>query len=252
LVFISTFTPSFDLKDLNLDSADLLLGTRTFGATYALRVNHELKIAVKRLKCDDISESCFRFMMGTIGEITHQNVVPLRSYYSHNGERLMLFDYYKHGSVFDLLHGKKDERTVPLDWPFRLSIAVGAARGIAEIHKNVDIKFVHGNIKSTNIFIDSKGFSCISDFGLATMMDTTYMPTSYCNAPEINGNARNVSQKSDVYSFGIFLLELLTRKSPLHVPGGGAKAVDLVKLLRSIRSKMWPSSVFYVERWYTP
>ncbi|PIN12876.1 Ca2+/calmodulin-dependent protein kinase, EF-Hand protein superfamily [Handroanthus impetiginosus] len=175
-----------------------------------------------------ISELEFKRHMDTVGNVRHENVVALRAYYSSKHEKLMMYDYYSKGSVFALLHGQTGENRAHVDWATRLTIAIGAARGISEIHKQTGGELVHGNIKSSNIFLNPQHYGYVSDLGLANMTETTFMPTAQCYAPEIKGT-RNVSQASNVYSFGILLLELLTRESPEPLPGG-PDPVDLVKL----------------------
>ncbi|XP_020549198.1 probable inactive receptor kinase At4g23740 isoform X1 [Sesamum indicum] len=82
------------------------------------------------------------------------------------------------------------------------------------------------------------------------MVETKFMQTARYYVPEVK-KTRDVSQASDVYSFGILLLELLTRKSPVHVPGG-PKAVDLVKLVTSAKSKERAAKVFDTELFKYP
>ncbi|KAK6132204.1 hypothetical protein DH2020_034062 [Rehmannia glutinosa] len=118
-------------------------------------------------------------------------------------------------NVNDLVHflmfpGQNGETPALVNWDTRLTIAVGAARGIAEVHTQNGGKLVHGNIKSSNIFLNSQRYGCVSDLGLTSMVTTKFMPTARCYAPEVK-NTENVSQASDVYSFGILLLELLTK-----------------------------------------
>lgn len=119
-----------------------------------------------------------------------------------------------------------------MDWQTRGKIAVGAARGIAEIHRQLGGMLVHGNIKASNIFLDQQSYGCVSDLGLTYMTKATFVRSAKCYAPEVK-NTRNVSQASDVYSFGILLLELLTRKTSIHIHGGPVP-VDLVKLVKSV------------------
>ncbi|CAA0836730.1 Probable inactive receptor kinase [Striga hermonthica] len=123
-----------------------------------------------------------------------------------------------------------------------MKIAVGTARGLAEIHRQNGGKLVHGNITASNIFLNSQGYGCVLDLGVTEMIDTKFMPNAHCYAPEIK-NAKNVSQASDVYSFGILLLELLTRKASVHVRDGPT-AVDLVKLVKSVKNRERASKVF--------
>ncbi|PIN18399.1 Serine/threonine protein kinase [Handroanthus impetiginosus] len=207
LVLISDFSPSFGVNDLCMASAKLL-GKGTFGSSYLAATDNGVRIVVKRLKSVSISEQEFKGHMDIVGNVTHENVAPLRAYYSSKDEQLLLYDYYSEGSVYALLHGQTGEGRAHVDWGTRLKIAIGASR----------------------------------DLGLANMIETTFGLASWCYAPELK-SSRNVSQASDVYSFGIVLLELLTRKSTEHLPGG-LEPFDLVKLVGSIESKETAAKVF--------
>ncbi|KAG8381519.1 hypothetical protein BUALT_Bualt06G0130200 [Buddleja alternifolia] len=234
LVFISDFSPAFDVEDVLLVSAELL-GSGTFGSVYIAVMVNGVRIVVKRLNLGSISEQEFKRHMDIVGSVRHENVAPLRAYYSSRYEKLMLYDYHSNRSMYALLHGRTGVNRAHVDWETRLRIALGAARGIAVIHSRNGGELVHGNIKSSNIFLNPQHYGCVSDLGLTNIIETTFMPTARCYAPEVK-STQNVSQESDVYSFGIFLLELLTRKSPVHV--------NLVKLVNSINSKVRTSTVF--------
>ncbi|KAL3647485.1 hypothetical protein CASFOL_008453 [Castilleja foliolosa] len=241
LVFFSDFSPAIDVEDVHLASSEFL-GMGTFGTAYVATMDNGAKIVVKRLKSVSILETEFNRQMAIVGNIRHKNVSALRAYCSYEDERLMLYDYYPKGNVYELLHGRNGELRAYIDWDSRLKIVVGAARGIAEIHKHNGGKLVHGNIKTSNVFCNSDQYGCISDLGATDSIETTFMPTAYCYAPEVN-NSRNVSQASDVYSFGVLLLELLTRKPTFLVPGG-PPAVNLVKLVTSITNRVRAANVF--------
>jgi serine/threonine protein kinase len=56
-----------------------------------------------------------------------------------------------------------------LDWPTRLKICIGIARGLAFLHEESKLKIVHRDIKATNVLLDGDMNPKISDFGLAKL-----------------------------------------------------------------------------------
>ena len=144
--------------------------------------------------------------------------------------------------------GRRGEGRGSLDWDSRLRIAIGAARGIADIHAQHGGKLVHGNIKASNIFLNSQGYGCVSDIGLATLMSPIPPPATRAagyRAPEVT-DTRKPTHASDVYSFGVLLLELLTGKSPIHGTGG-EEVVHLVRWVNSVVREEWTAEVFDIE-----
>ncbi|KAL8534505.1 hypothetical protein ACS0TY_010501 [Phlomoides rotata] len=247
LTFFEGCNLAFDLEDLLRASAEVL-GKGTFGATYKAALEDATIVAVKRLKEVMVGRKEFEQQMEIVGNIKHENVAPLRAYYYSKDEKLMVYDYYNQGSVSSLLHAKRENR-VTLDWETRVRIAIGAARGIAHIHSQSGGKLVHGNIKASNIFLNSEHYGCVSDLGLATLMSPIAAAVTRAagyRAPEIT-DTRKGSQASDVYSFGVVLLELLTGKSPVHGTGGGEDMVHLVRWVHSMVREEWTGEVFDVE-----
>ncbi|KAL6580570.1 hypothetical protein OROMI_008594 [Orobanche minor] len=241
LVLISDFSAAIDVKYVYLASSEFI-GRGTFGSVYTATMDNGARLVVKRLKLMSLSEKDFKRHMDIVGNVRHENVAALRGYYSSKDERLMMYDYYRKGSVYALLYGRNGEPRAHVDWESRLKIAIGGARGIAEIHKHNGGKLVHGNIRASNVFLNPDQYGCISDLGLTNKIETEFMPAAHCYAPEVK-KTQNLSQGSDVYSFGVLLLELLTRKSPVHVPGG-PKAVDLVSLVTSVLNRIRAANVF--------
>ncbi|KAK9292560.1 hypothetical protein L1049_020534 [Liquidambar formosana] len=247
LVFFEGCNLAFDLEDLLRASAEVL-GKGTFGTTYKAALEDAATVVVKRLKEVSVTKREFEQQMEVVGSIRHENVAALRAIYYSKDEKLMVFDFYSQGSVSAMLHGKRGEGRTPLDWETRLRIAIGTARGIAHIHTENGGKFVHGNIKASNIFLNSQGYGCVSDLGLATLMSPMLPPvmrSAGYRAPEVTDN-RKASQASDVYSFGVLLLELLTGKSPIHATGGD-EVVHLVRWVQSVVREEWTAEVFDVE-----
>ncbi|GLT35842.1 hypothetical protein SLA2020_102600 [Shorea laevis] len=246
LVFFEDCNLAFDLEDLLRASAEVL-GKGTFGVTYKAALEDAITVAVKRLKEVTVPKREFEQQMEVVGSIRHENVSALRAYFYSKDEKLVVHDFYEQGSVSAMLHAKREGRAT-LDWETRLKIAVGAARGIAHIHTQNGGKLVHGNIKATNILLNSRGYGCVSDIGLATLMSTMPPPTIRAagyRGPEVT-DSRKATQASDVYSFGVLVLELLTGKSPTHATGGD-EVVHLVRWVNSVVREEWTAEVFDVE-----
>ncbi|KAM0927293.1 hypothetical protein ACQ4PT_002971 [Festuca glaucescens] len=244
LVFFEGPALAFDLEDLLHASAEVL-GKGAFGTAYRALLEDATTVVVKRLKEVSAGRRDFEQQMELIGRIRHDNVADLRAYYYSKDEKLLVYDYYTRGSVSNMLHGKRGLDRTPLDWETRVRIALGAARGIAHIHTENNGKFVHGNIKASNVFLNSQQYGCISDLGLASLMNPITARSrslGYC-APEIT-DTRKSTQCSDVYSFGVFILELLTGKSPVQITGGGNEVVHLVRWVQSVVREEWTAEVF--------
>ncbi|CAD6233516.1 unnamed protein product [Miscanthus lutarioriparius] len=244
MVFFEGPSLAFDLEDLLRASAEVL-GKGAFGTAYRAVLEDATTVVVKRLKEVNAGRRDFEQQMELVGRIRHDNVVELRAYYYSKDEKLLVYDYYSRGSVSNMLHGRRGEDRTPLDWETRLKIALGAARGVAHIHTENNGRFVHGNIKASNVFMNKHEYGCISDLGLASLMNPIMARSrslGYC-APEV-ADTRKASQSSDVYSFGVFILELLTGKSPVQITGGGNEVVHLVRWVQSVVREEWTAEVF--------
>ncbi|XP_038880782.1 probable inactive receptor kinase At4g23740 [Benincasa hispida] len=247
LNFFQDSNLAFDLEDLLRASAEVL-GKGTFGVSYKAALEDSTTVVVKRLNQVTVGKREFEQQMQLIGNIKHENVVSLRAYYYSKDEKLMVYDYYGQGSVSAMLHGKEGDGLRVLDWDTRMKIAIGAARGLAYIHTENGGKCSHGNVRASNIFLNSKGYGCVSDVGLAGLMNSIPLPatrTPGYRAPELT-DTRRASEAADVYSFGVVLLELLTGKSPIHVEGCN-EVVNLVRWVNSVVREEWTAEVFDVE-----
>uniref|UniRef100_A0A453KCR7 Protein kinase domain-containing protein n=1 Tax=Aegilops tauschii subsp. strangulata TaxID=200361 RepID=A0A453KCR7_AEGTS len=152
-----------------------------------------------------------------LGQLKHPNLVKLIGYCCEDDHRLLVYEFMFRGSLENHLFRKT---ATPLPWATRMSIALGAAKGLACLH-NAERPVIYRDFKTSNILLDSDYTAKLSDFGLAkagpegdeTHVSTRVMGTYGYAAPEYVMTG-HLTARSDVYSFGVVLLELLTgRKS---------------------------------------
>ncbi|KAK3138226.1 hypothetical protein QOZ80_5AG0366080 [Eleusine coracana subsp. coracana] len=220
-------------------SDDNLVGKGGSGRVYRVAYANRARggtVAVKRVwtgaKLDTTLEREFEAEVGILGHIRHTNIVKLLCCLSRAETKLLVYEYMDYGSLDKWLHGHKwvardggvatttrvpSVRRAPLDWPARVRVAVGAARGLCYMHHECSPPIVHRDVKSSNILLDSELNAKVADFGLARMLAEAGKPDTVSAvagtfgymAPEC-GYTRKVNEKVDVYSFGVVLLELTT------------------------------------------
>ncbi|KAG0468033.1 hypothetical protein HPP92_017361 [Vanilla planifolia] len=248
LVFFEGSSYNFDLEDLLRASAEIL-GKGSYGTTYKAVLEDGTTVVVKRLKEMVIGKREFVQQMEIIARLgAHPNVLALRGYYFSKDEKLMVYDYASNGSFSTLLHGDATTTRTQVGWFSRVKIVHAAAHGIAHIHAGGNGRFVHGNIKSSNVLLSGELDVCIADFGLASIMNTpastSQLAVGY-RAPETIQSGK-FTQRSDIYSFGVLLLEMLTGKAPLQSPGRD-DIMDLPRWVQSVVREEWTAEVFDVE-----
>ncbi|KAK7244997.1 hypothetical protein RIF29_39827 [Crotalaria pallida] len=251
----------FELEDLLRASAEML-GKGGLGTVYRAVLDEGVTVAVKRLKDTNPCERVeFEQYMDVVGKVKHPNVVRLRAYYYAKEEKLLVYDYLPSGSLHALLHGNRGPGRIPLDWTTRISIVLGAAKGLARIHAEYSAaKIPHGNIKSSNVLLDKNGVACIADFGLSLLLNPVHAIARLggYKAPE-QAAEKTLTQEADVYSFGVLVLEVLTGRAPSKFPSPSTRPrvvefeeqdvnVDLPKWIRSVvKEQEWRTEVFDQE-----
>ncbi|XP_010925340.1 brassinosteroid LRR receptor kinase BRI1 [Elaeis guineensis] len=200
---------------------DRLIGSGGFGDVYKAQLKDGSVVAIKKLiHISGQGEREFIAEMETIGKVKHRNLVPLLGYCKVKEERLLVYEYMKHGSLEDVLHDRKKDG-IKLNWAARRKIAIGAARGLAFLHHSCVPHIIHRDMKSSNVLLDENLEARVSDFGMARLMSamdthlsvSTLAGTPGYVPPEYYQSFR-CTTKGDVYSYGVVLLELLTGKQP--------------------------------------
>ncbi|KZV14573.1 inactive leucine-rich repeat receptor-like protein kinase-like [Dorcoceras hygrometricum] len=210
------------MKATNDFSKENIIGSGRTGTMYKAVLEDGTTLMVKRLQDTQHSEKEFESEMATLGNVKHRNLVPLLGFCLTKKERLLVYKNMPNGNLHDKLHEVSDGGKV-MDWPPRLKIAIGAAKGFSWLHHTCNPRIIHRNISSKCILLDVDYEPKISDFGLARLMNPidTHLST-FVNgdfgefgyvAPEYS-RTLTATPKGDVYSLGVVLLELVTGEKP--------------------------------------
>ncbi|KAG6519452.1 hypothetical protein ZIOFF_022946 [Zingiber officinale] len=220
----------FNLEEIEcatqyFSEANLIGKKSSFAATYKGRLRDGTEIAVKRINKTSCKSEEAEFLMGlkALTLLRHENLIGLRGFcYSRaRGECFLIYDFAANGSLSEYLDIKCNEIHNVLDWPIRVSIVKGIAKGMEYLHSNQPNKpsLLHQNLSSTRVLIDRHFNPQISGAGLHKLLaeDVVFssLKTSAAMgylAPEYAVVGR-FSEKSDVYAFGVIVFQLLTGKT---------------------------------------
>ncbi|KAL9376724.1 hypothetical protein Peur_030844 [Populus x canadensis] len=196
-----------------------LLGQGGFGYVHRGVLPNGKEVAVKQLKAGSgQGEREFQAEVEIISRVHHKHLVSLVGYCITGAHRLLVYEFVPNNTLEFHLHGKGRPT---MDWPTRLKIALGSAKGLAYLHEDCHPKIIHRDIKASNILLDFKFEAKVADFGLAkissdvnTHVSTRVMGTFGYLAPEYASSGK-LTDKSDVFSYGVMLLELITGRRPV-------------------------------------
>jgi serine/threonine protein kinase/Leucine-rich repeat (LRR) protein len=198
-----------------------IIGDGGFGIVYKAKLGPDnAEVAIKKLiQSGAQGDREFQAEMETLGNIKHENLVPLLGYCNKHMERLLVYKIMQNGSLDDWLY-ESPEKAAALNWATRLRIAYGTASGLCFLHHECVPMIIHRDIKVSNILLDEFFEARLTDFGLARLLDlsNTHVSTIIAGtpgyvAPEYSQTWK-ATTKGDVYSFGVVLLELVSGKRP--------------------------------------
>ncbi|MFS7992018.1 putative protein kinase RLK-Pelle-CrRLK1L-1 family [Helianthus anomalus] len=192
------------LATQNLNES-LVIGRGGFGKVYKGTITNGPNIstvAIKRLDSTS-NQGASEFWAEVLSNLKQCHLVSLIGYCNDGLEMILVYKYMSNGTLEDHLH----KRQTPLSWVQRLTICIGAARGLDYL--------------STQVRVLSMGWEArISDFGLSKICpknrQTTYVNTGVKGTfgyldPDYFYTGK-LTRKSDVYAFGVVLFEVLCGK----------------------------------------
>ncbi|KAK4479235.1 hypothetical protein RD792_014746 [Penstemon davidsonii] len=216
----SVHAAAYSLADLQTATGNFamgrLLGEGSIGRVYRAKYADGKVLAVKKIDSSLLQGDRgveFTELITHISKLHHPNICELVGYCSEQGQNMLVYDYFRNGSLHEFLH-LSDDFSKPLTWNTRVRIALGTARAVEYLHEVCSPSCVHKNIKSSNILLDVELNPHLSDCGLAIFHEQRNQDLGVgYNAPECTKPSA-YTLKSDVYSFGVVMLELMTGRMP--------------------------------------
>ncbi|KAK4437553.1 putative galacturonosyltransferase 3 [Sesamum alatum] len=192
-----------------------VIGKGGFGKVYKGLIDKgQQTVAIKRLKSDSRQgKREFWTEIEVLSELRHVNLVSLIGYCNEQREMILVYEHMPFGTLADHLYklARKSNIFPSLSWKQRLSICIGAGRGLDYLHTGHGV--IHRDVKASNVLLDENFVAKVSDFGLAktetgSLASTNLKGTFGYFDPDYF-KTRKLTTKSDAYSFGVVLLEVL-------------------------------------------
>ncbi|CAI7778728.1 unnamed protein product [Closterium sp. NIES-54] len=222
-----------------------MIGAGGFGPVYRGVLANGRVVAVKRRAVDSMQGSTeFNNELKFLSKIRHPHLVALIAFCEEQGQQLLVYEFMAQGNLREHLYDRLGAPRGRLRWLQRLSIAVGAAKGIEYLHVALRPSIIHRDIKTTNILLDDSLCAKVADFGLSRLgpQDNTHVSTNVKGTagyldPEYY-TVQQLTDRSDVFSFGVVLLELVSGRQPIDLsrPRVDWNIIDWVRALTSVDS----------------
>eukprot|EP00897_Mesotaenium_endlicherianum_P008265 jgi/Mesen1/7467/ME000039S06688 len=196
-----------------------------FGTVYKGKLLDGTEVAIKKRSKDSLQgEKEFYNEVELLSRVHHRHLVSLLGFCHDQEQQILVYEFMANGTVRDHLYDVAGVQLGRLPWQQRLSIAIGAARGIEYLHTGSNPTIIHRDIKTSNILLDANFVPKVADFGLSKLgpdggqshVSTMVKGTAGYLDPEYY-TVQQLTDKSDVYSFGVVLLELICARQPVNL-----------------------------------
>jgi formylglycine-generating enzyme required for sulfatase activity len=150
-----------------------------------------------------------------VAQLNHHHILPIYDYGQEGDLSYIMMQYVEGGTLKDMMSGP-----MPLDKIVRYIGEIASALDYAH-EKGI----VHRDVKPSNVLIDRdrNGWSLLSDFGLAKMVEgVSHLTGSGVGVgtpqymPPEQGQGGKVDQRADIYSLGVVLYEMATGRVPFE------------------------------------
>ncbi len=148
-----------------------------------------------------------------IAKLQHPHILPVHDYGKADDYTYIVMPIVETGTLADLLRGEK-----PMNLSRIRIIMTQLGDALDYAHSQ---NLIHRDVKPSNVLLDKRGNTLLTDFGIAKMVGGTkhftqtggIVGTPHYMSPE-QGGGDPLTPQSDIYSLGVVLYEMVTGRVP--------------------------------------
>jgi serine/threonine-protein kinase len=172
---------------------------------------YAIKVFTQTAQADQTTLRRFEREIQAMRQVSHPYIVPLLDYALSPDCSYLIMPYFVGGSVADRLMNRLYAPREAAQLLSHLAFALDYAHSQG---------YIHCDLKPSNLLLDGRGQTYLSDFGLAQAIaggggEAQVSGTSPYLAPELTAGAR-ADVRTDVYALGVILYEMLSGHRPFE------------------------------------
>uniref|UniRef100_A0A1B0G2Z6 non-specific serine/threonine protein kinase n=1 Tax=Glossina morsitans morsitans TaxID=37546 RepID=A0A1B0G2Z6_GLOMM len=188
-----------------------IVGQGSFGIAVLYKCKTDQRhVVFKQINLNNLSEAEQDLAMNEVevfSKLHHPNIISYFGSFIKDNTLLIEMEYADGGTLAQALAGRK----IPDYFPERYIVTVFEQISSA-INYMHDENILHRDLKTANVFLNSRGIVKIGDFGISKIMTTkihaqTVLGTPYYFSPEMC-EGKEYDHKSDIWALGCILGEL--------------------------------------------